>query len=169
LEVGRRGNTWLRIFEDGGILFTAPLIDFWWPPRRPGDPERLLWPYAVLEYPISVFRIAARLYSEQGCLEAEIREEAALVTHLAVFNLAGWTLRPGSPGRWIYRPPEPIPYNRGEDFILERPLILPLEEAKQPDRCGFRLIQRFYEAFGLSRDQMPVEFDQKVGRLILPE
>lgn len=169
LEVGRRGNTWLRIFEDGGILFTAPLIDFRWLPRRPGDPDRLLWPYAVLEYPISVFRIAARLYSDYGHPDAEIRDEAALVAHLAIFNLAGWTLRPGSPLRWLYRPPEPIPYTRGEDFILERPLTFPLEEIKQPDGCGFRLIQRLYEAFGFSRDQIPQEFNQKAGRLVLPE
>lgn len=169
LEVGRRGNTWLKIFEDGGILFTAPLIDFWWPPRRPEDPNRLLWPYAVLEYPISVFRIAARLYSDPHCLEAAIRDETALIAHLAVFNLTGWALRPGSPRQWMYRAPEPIPYTKGEDFILERPLIFSLEETEQPDRCGFRLIQRLYEAYGFSRDQIPQEFDQKAGRLILPE
>ena len=169
LEVGRRGNTWLKIFEDGGILFTAPLIDFLWPPRRPEDPKRLLWPYAVLEYPISVFRIATRIYSDPHNLGIQIRGGTALIAHMAVFNLAGWALRPYSPRRWMYRSPESITYAKGEDFILERPLIFSLEELSQPDACGFRLIQRLYEAYGFSREQIPEEFDQRAGRLILPE
>jgi hypothetical protein len=169
LEVGRRENTWLKVFEDGGVLFTAPLVDFWSPPRRRDDPERLLWPYAVLEYPISVFRIASTLYGATGDSRMEDKAAVAVVVHLAVFGLSGWTLRPGSPRRWTLRPPAANPYTEGEDFVLERPLVFAAEELEQPDLCGFRLIQRLYGAYGFSRSQIPEEFDQRVGRLVLPE
>jgi hypothetical protein len=43
------------------------------------------------------------------------------------------------------------------------------EVRDHPDRCGFLLTSRVYEAFGFGLDQMPRELDQKAGRLILPE
>lgn len=169
LEAGRKGNTFLRIFEDGGASFTAPLIDFWWPPRRPDDPEKMLWPDAVLEYPISVFRIVAQICQQSPWWAGRMPDETDLVVHMAVFNCKGWSLRPGSPRRWAFRPPKAVTFTRSDDFVLEKPLVFSLREMENPDACGFRLLQRFYEAFGFSRDQMPSELDRKTGRLVLPE
>ncbi len=169
LDVGRKENTFLKIFEDGGISFTAPLIDFWWPSRRPDDPPKLLFPDAVLEYPISVFRLASQIYRRSPLWAGESLDETDLVVHMAVFNCKGWSLRPGSPRRWTFRPPEAVTFTKSDDFVLEKPLVFPLREMESPDVCGVRLLQRFYEAFGFSREQMPSELDRKTGRLVLPE
>lgn len=169
LEVGRKENTFLKVFEDGGISFTAPLIDFWWPSRRPDEPKRLFFPDAVLEYPISVFRIAAQLYRRSPIWTGKGRDETDLVVHMAVFNCRGWSLRPGSPRQWTFRPPEAVVFTRADDFVLDQPLVFPLNEMENPDACGVRLLERFYEAFGFSRAQMPLEIDRKTGRLILPQ
>ncbi|HEY0552870.1 MAG TPA: hypothetical protein VGG20_01285 [Thermoanaerobaculia bacterium] len=168
LDVGRKENTFLRIFEDGGISFTAPLIDFWWPSRRPDDPQRMFFPDAILEYPISVFRLAAQIYRRSPLWAGEGPDETDLVVHMAVFNCKGWSLRPGSPRRWTFRPPEAVTFTKGDDFVLEKPLVFPLREMENPDVCGVRLLQRFYEAFGFSRAQMPAEIDRKTGLLNLP-
>ncbi len=169
LDVGRKENTFLRIFEDGGIAFTAPLIDFWWHSPLRDDPKKLLFPDAVLEYPISVFRIAAQLYRQSEVWTGEGRDETDLVVHMAVFNCRGWSLRPGSSRGWALRPPEPVMFARADDFVLEKPLTFPLSEMENPDGCGLRLLQRFYAAFGFSREQMPSEIDWKTGRLILTQ
>lgn len=169
LEVGRSGNAFLKIFEDGGLAFSAPLIDFWWPSRRPEESKTQLWPDAVLEYPISVFRIASQAYRWSSSWTEPAVDETDLVVHMAAFNLRGWSLRPGSPRAWSFRPPEARVFEWSDDFVLERPLVFPLRDMERPDACGFRLLQRFYEAFGFSRDQIPAELDRKAGRLLLPE
>jgi hypothetical protein len=61
-------------------------------------------------------------------------------------------------------------YTTGDDLAWEDPLVFSLQEViEEPDRCGFRLVRRVYEAFGFYEDAIPKEFDRKTGRLVLPE
>ncbi len=61
-----------------------------------------------------------------------------------------------------------IDIDRVKDLVVE--LEFSAEQIQQePDRCGYRLVERVYEAFSYRREQIPEEFDQKTGRLILPE
>jgi hypothetical protein len=58
----------------------------------------------------------------------------------------------------------------GVDAIAERPLVFTTEEfLLETDYCGFRLLRRIYQAFGLREDDIPQEFDRRTGRLVLPE
>jgi hypothetical protein len=53
---------------------------------------------------------------------------------------------------------------------LESPLIFRFSEiCALDDRCGYRRVERVYEAFGYRRDAIPKEFDSASGRLVLPE
>lgn len=167
LEVGQEGGRSLRIFPDGGLSFTIPLASFRWRSPFREDPATMLWPDAVLEYPVSVFRLASAIY-KSAPVDRDVWRDSALVAHMAAFNLKGWFLRPDSPRRWTFQPPAPVPFSLGEDFVLEKPLVFPSKDLDQPDACGFRLILRIYEAFGLTRSQIPPEFDQKEGRLVIP-
>jgi hypothetical protein len=42
------------------------------------------------------------------------------------------------------------------------------EVIDRPDRCAFRVVRRLYEAFGLSEDAIPHEYDREAGRLLFP-
>ena len=111
------------------------------------------------------------LYQNEGLWERPVPANISLVAHLSLFNLRGWSLRPGSPSNWfpLSRAPKAHIFEL-DDFILDRPLELKLDDLlEQPDRCGYRLIRRIYEAFDFGEDAIPAEYDRKTGRLILPE
>lgn len=149
----------VEIRRDGGLVFGLPLWRLHWK----ADDPREIWPFVLLEYPISAFRIARKIY------EGKLQPRDLVVAELALFGISGWTLRPGSPGRW-FRAEEPGSFTESTDLTWERPLVFPFGEIDaEPDRCGYRLIERVYEAFGLRREAIPEEFDRTAGRLVLPE
>jgi len=142
----------------GALVFRAPLGALYFK----GD-EREIWPAALLEYPVSAFRIARRIY--EGVLE----EADLIAADLALIGARGWKLRPGSQRAAGYRPPA-AELGDLADAVLERPLVLTYGElAAHPDRGGYRLIERVYEVFGFRRDAIPREYDPASGRLVLPE
>lgn len=146
----------VEIRRDGGLLFQASLESLQWKGED-------IWPFILLEYPVSAFRIVRKLY------EGKMNDDGAVVADLALFGLRGLKLRPGSPGNW-FSSKQTRTFNEADDFLLDSPLVFKAEEIEnEPDRCGFRLVERVYEAFGLGREAIPREFDQEVGRLILPE
>jgi len=145
----------------GGLLFEASLKALHWK----GD-DHALWPLSVLEYPMSAFRIAKGIY--EGTLGIEER----VVADLAFFGIRGWTLKSGSPlDPHFFRLVTPIVYpGPDEDLTWTKPLVFELRDVLEtPDRCGFRLVRRVYEAFGLRERDMPPEYDRDSGRLLLPD
>jgi len=144
----------VEIRRDGGLVFSAPLKSLHWR----GNPNQI-WPPVLLEYVVSTFRIARSIYGEH------LQPKDAVVTDLAISGLKGWELRPGMPGAW-HR--SWVAFD-ADDFVLVQPLAFPFEEIEAaPDRCGYRLIERIYEAFGFRRESIPL-FDPATGRLVLPE
>jgi hypothetical protein len=150
-------SRFVEIRRDGGLTFKLPLEDL----HRKGETKEI-WPYALVEFPVSAFRIARKVY------EGKLRPKDQLLADMAFFGIHGWKLRPGSPDDW--GPREPREFADSRDLIWERPLAFSFEELEaEPDRCGYRFIQRVYEAFGFGREAIPKEFDRQTGRLILPE
>lgn len=141
----------------GGLTFEVPLDALFWK----GE-EREIWPFALLEYPISALRIAGAIYADV------LPHGARVVADLSFFGIRGWKLRPYSPDRWLRGIPRP--FEESEDLVSDGPLDFSADEVKnEPDLCGYRLVERVYEAFGIRREQLPAEFDVKSGRLILLE
>ena len=146
-----------EIRKDGGLVFTVSLRALYWK----GQPQEI-WPYSLLEYPISAFRIARSMY------QGKLAPGDPVIADLGLIGVKGWKLRPGSPGWGGYSEPEV--FMESEDLVWEKPLLFTSAEInREPDRCGYRLVERVYEAFGYRRDMIPEVFDQKTGRLVFPE
>jgi hypothetical protein len=150
------------VFHCGKITLCAPLRSL-----HHQSAEKEILPYALLEFPTSVFRLASRIYRT-----LDLPKDSRVIADLAVFGLAGWTLRPYSPSefRYLLHPAEheEWPFPDGDDFVLESPFRFPAREVREdPDWCAYQLISRVYEAYGHSRDVIPREFDPQSRKLLL--
>jgi hypothetical protein len=161
IVVAERGGRRTEIEEDGGVAFTAPISALYWK-----GPERQIWPYILLELPISVFRLASTLYAK-----ARPSEATEILGDMALTQVRGWSLRPYSVRSSGYvLSTEGRTYEEEADLIWDEPVVCSLDEVRdEPDRCGFRLVRRVYQAFGYDEEKVPSEFDRESGRLVLPE
>jgi hypothetical protein len=149
----QHGPRSVEIRRSGAITFTAYLAVL-----SKGD-HGVIWPDALLEYTVSGLRIARAVYQDH------IHAGGRVVADLALFNVRSWKLL-ATPGRWQ----DPRAFTEADDFLLEKPLVFRAEEIRdEPDRCGIRLIERVYEAFGFPAEALPPEVDRQSGRLVLPE
>lgn len=170
IEWGRHGEFWnstrarmevgedyrVRVADDGTMLFRVALHRL----HHKGD-ENEIWPLVLLEFPISAFRIAHVFY--QGYLAPDDQVAA----DLALLGIGGWGLRGGTPGDF---PGSKRPVPEEESDLIWEPLVFSFQEIDEtPDRCGFRLVRRVYQAFGFRETDMPRQYDQEAGKLILPE
>ncbi len=147
----------VEIRRDGGLLFSAPLEALYWK----GDEDQI-WPPVLIEYIVSALRLARAIY------QGPLRPRDAVVVDLLLSGLKDWKLRPGTPGVW-FSGNRPKVFTE-DDFVLAQPLVFRFEELDSdsgPDRCGYRLIERVYEAFELRREAIPNIFDPQSGRLTL--
>ena len=173
LMVGESDAVALSIYRHDGIKLRLPLEKLH-AGHEPGAPKPLHW-LSLMELPVSVFRLLSKMIKIETCWEKPLAPDTLFVCSIALFGLEGWTLRPCS--RRTYQLNEWMAYlsqepgsSSDQDFILVNPLPFTLSEVRDyPDRCGVLLTSRVYEAFGFGPDEMPPEFDQKAGRLILPE
>jgi hypothetical protein len=168
IRIGREDQFELTLEARGGVSMTAPLKSFSAAGATPPELGRLLWPFDLLELPVSVFRLLDAIHSRSDLWPRAVPPSTRFWAHLALYGLQGWHLRPGSPGKWGYRPPAAARFEE-MDFILERPLVFRLAELREPDNCGYRLVSRIYESFGFPDSAIPGEFDRKLRRLVLPE
>lgn len=154
---GTREITRTEFRRDGGAEFEVALDAL----RRGGQD---LWPIILLEYPVSGLRLARQVY-EEG-----LSTSSHVVADLALFAVGKRMLRPGSPDQVTFLLDEGVRLTEGEDAVSERPLVFTAREfLEETDRCGFRLLRRVYQAFGLREDDIPRELDRRTGRLVLPE
>lgn len=139
-----------------GTLSFRVALDFFHLQREPNQ----LWPGMLVEYPTSAFRIARYIYRKWGASTRNVIE-------CALLDIEGWGLRSGDPASFRFRYLRF--YEEARDLVWEEPLVFTKDEILgEPDRCGFRLVRRIYEAFGHPEDSIPF-FDRKSRRLVLPE
>ncbi len=156
---------WVRLYRDGGIEFTMPIENLYWKSVSGRSEVRAkeIWPYSLLEYPISVFRLARAIYNDHAR-----NKLGPVLGDMALFGLQGWTLRPYSPRSFGYRLSTQEPY-REENLLFQKPLTYtPDEILEEPDRCGFRLVDQVYDRFGYWEKEIPQELNQESGRLVIP-
>jgi hypothetical protein len=121
-------------------------------------------PYALIEYPVSVFRLMATILRTHDPGQADLR----VVVGLVMKGIRGWVLTPGSPREpvRVSGKPEPFP----DDVLEIDPEKLEFDANKlkeSPDQCALRLVRLIYARFGFESDAIPREFDQKQGVLLL--
>jgi hypothetical protein len=143
------------IKRNGGMTFAGPLAALFWSQGELGS-------LRLMEYTISAFRIAAEVY------RGRLKPGERIVADLALFGVKGWKLRSDSPqAPWSSRRNLKA-FEESEDLSQELEFLAEQID-EEPDRCGYRLVERVFEAFGYEREWIPAEFDQKTGRLILRE
>jgi hypothetical protein len=155
----------VRLYGDGAIEFTVPIDNLYWKSAsgRPNADANEIWPFCLLEYPISIFRLASTFFREQA-----LERFGAVLGDMALFGLKDWTLRPYSPRsiRYKFHNPKPFPE---ENLLLPNPLTFQRDEIlDEPDRCGIRLVAQVYESFGYWEKEIPQEFDRERGQLVFP-
>jgi hypothetical protein len=153
-------DNYVEIKRSGAVVFRTRLERL----ENPGrDRPRELLSYPVVEFPISVLRLAAKIIESWGPKVREVFVDFAFV------GLRGWSLpwrSPLSPSSRFH-----VPKRFEEDNLVPpQPFRFTRDElVQEPDRCGLRLITFIYEAFGYPADAIPPEFDQRIGTLtILP-
>lgn len=160
LVLGKPAFRQLEICSDGLVAFSVPLERLSWIEEQD---QRLIWPYALMEYPVSVFRLASKLYAQhRSGLEKVLAD-------LALIGVVGWGLRPYSPNSLGFDIEDPSRFEDADDLLFAQPFeFRPEEFIEHPDRCALRLIAEVYQAFGHDRSKIPSEFDQREGQLLIP-
>lgn len=176
MPVLRAGHVFLGEVDDfslvidrhQGFKFRAPLRIFHAGKR--GEERKPLWFRALLEIPISIFRLLSVMLRQDELWERRPNDNTVFLSTLGMLGLDGWSLRPYSPAiGWLSYLRNPARFTEAPDLVLPKPLQFKLGEIRDyPDRCGFRLARRIYEAFGYSVKEMPPEYDQERDRLALP-
>ncbi len=157
LRHGDGDDSYVQVKRNGAIEFRATLDRLHW--KRP-EPE--IWPYALIEFPVSLMRLAAKLVESKG------PEVTHVLVDFAFIGMRGRTLRPGSPRYPAIGTRKPEAF-ADDDLVPDKPFRFDRDELiNAPDRCGLRLVTRIYEGFGFDADAIPPEFDQGSGTLVIP-
>ena len=159
---GEEGSVqWTSVSERGDVEFAAGLERLQWQGQATS-----LWPLALLELPVSVARLVRTLYADFAA--SPPGPDTQVVLGLGLFQIGGWTLKPGSPSSIAYLMQEPRAF-RGTDAFLGEPVAVSWQELRAtPDRCAFHLVRQVYQAFGYEERDIPVEYDRDSGRLTFP-
>lgn len=154
---GYDDEEYVELQKTGSLELRVPLERFHW---KGG--ERELWPYALLEFPVSLFRLASKFFETWGA-----EQTGEVLVDFTFVELRGWSLRRGSPRRPRYGLAPEI-YGEFDHLAPPKPFRFQREEVvAEPDRCGARVIAFVYEAFGYGEDAIPPELDREKGRLVI--
>jgi hypothetical protein len=161
VKIGDEAIPWVTTVSSAGeitfALSSQSLFKF-------DDDRRDLIIHALLELPVSIFRLAAEIIKRYGT----DRPGLQIVTGMTITGMHDARLRPGSASDPLA--PWEAPRQLEEDTIEGDPaqLVFSADDVvSNPDRCGLRLVRLIYSAFGFDRDAIPPEFDQKQGVLLL--
>lgn len=161
------GRQTLLMQNDGTLELTLPLSALFHPSSTRSESDDEIFPYALLEYPVSVLRLFRAVQAV-----APRPRPSDCVVGFAMFGLQGWKLRPFSPRSPGYRIPHPgYPHQTfaDKDLIVD-PLVVAWEDiVATDDRVALRLVRQVYAWFGYEPDAIPEEFDQDDAVLRLGE
>jgi hypothetical protein len=126
-------------------------------------------PYALIELPTSMLRLASRIARRPGG-----SPPPAALAQLLLAGVAGACLPPFPPGTWGYDVGQ-APGWMGPWRTIEEDLVATTvvrfsgdDVAGSPDRCAHRLWSQIYDAFGYPVDRHPGAYDPVSGRLRIP-
>lgn len=147
VELGAKAYKYLEVFENGHMEFWAPLDDrfCWMQSEEERRARPRLYPYPVVEYPVSFLRLAAALmdsvgYSDEVLLQLEYR------------NVRGYSLRPGQPDEIRFLlPDDTTPFDEQHLRIAPRSVSANF----RPDEVAFDLLVHVYRAFGVAPEGIP--------------
>lgn len=158
---GEKPGHEVRIQPDGRLIFQAPRRRL---SRNWDDKDLAVFPYSLLELPVSSFRMASRILARYK----KVGDDSKILIAAQFNDVAGTKLVAGSPRDPFFG----SGYSEDGTFEGKTLVIEPFEIATQdivakPDQAAYRLIRRLYERFGLTEKAIPPEFDKATGVLRL--
>lgn len=148
VELGAKEHAYLKVYENGHMEFWRTIGELFC--RGQSVEERRirprLYPYAVVEYPVSFLRLASAVLSTAGY-------SGEVLIQLQYRNIGGYILRPGSPEEIGFESPLVPSTPFAEPYLLIGPMRIPGNRA--PDEVGFDLLKFVYRAFGVEVDGIP--------------
>ncbi|HVZ85738.1 MAG TPA: ATP-binding protein [Polyangia bacterium] len=152
----------IRLSDEGQLTCWAPRVRL----DRDWDTSgRQISPFALLELPVSAFRVFSKLLDRFA--DKRSLRDGVVVCSASIGGLKGSRLRGGSPNL-----PQ-LPWEQEAILEEDRIEIEPFEvEMSQliakPDAAAYRLVRRIYEQLGLGEGSIPQEFDRTERVLRLP-
>ena len=122
----RRGvmtDLWVR-YRDGEVRFRVDLTELSWASRIGGgwpngtDPDRTFYSCSLIEYPTSVFRLAAEIFRDECIFLPAVEDETPFLVDFFITGLDGWRLRPHDPENPTYALTDPRQYTAGSVLAL---------------------------------------------------
>ena len=143
------------VWENGCIEFWTTLEGL----HHRTDSVQEIYPLALLEYPVSIMRLAAGVYDSFGTPKPRY-----VYADIALTRATGWHLPIYAP-----KPYEASPQTLDDgEFLPPSPLMFSWKEFREhPDHAGYMLVRSVYQAFHLSEDRIPDRYDRKNRRLAL--
>jgi hypothetical protein len=151
----------LVVSKEGRLTYSVPLTSLQFEDRA----QREIYPFALLEYPVSIVRLLAVLLNEYAR-----DSKPGVMLELGMMRVRGWTLWPYAPNKmgWHEEFFGKTTYEDADDVLTTPPLEFEWDEVtSQPDHCAYRAIRLVYEAFHFTEDKIPNVFDAKTHRLDL--
>jgi hypothetical protein len=151
----------IKIMESGGIRFHTALDSL----HLRGEANQI-WPYALVEFPVSVVRLASAVYFREA---REKIERKAVVMDFELIGATGWELKPFSPDDLMFSAREGMCLADDDWFFPDPPSFTFAQIIDEPDACAFKLVRKAYQAFGHTEEKIPHEFDPATHQLRLPQ
>jgi hypothetical protein len=156
VDLGADDDRKTTIWQDGCIEFWVTIRGL----HHRIDQRKEIYPLALLEYSVSIMRLAAGVYGM-----SKSRTLARVVVDTALSRLDGWQLPAYAPGTYGNTlgggEPEAV-----DEFILTKPLEFSWEEFQEhPDYAGYMLVRQIYQAFHLPEERIPRDYDRQARRL----
>jgi len=147
IEGGSKEFEYLALYSNAHMEFWAPLSEhFCWGQKREEFERRPeLYPYPVVEYPVTFLRLYEAILKLSGL-------QGDFIVNLNYINLKGYRLRPYAPKQAGY-----IFADEVAPFQYAHLPLPPLEidHSFNPDTTAYRLLEQVYSAFGLSSKTIP--------------
>ena len=148
VELGAKESGYLRVYENGHLEFWTAIGEaFCW--RQSEEERRIrprLYPYAVVEYPVSFLRLALAVLNRAGY-------SGEVLIQLQYRNIGGYILRPGRPEEIGFESPLVSSTPFAEPHLLVGPMRV--LGSRDPDEVGFDLLKSVYRAFGVDVEGIP--------------
>jgi hypothetical protein len=147
IERGSKEFEYLALYRNAHMEFWTPLRErFCWTQKVEEFKKRPeLYPYPVVEYPVTFLRLYKAVSELPGF-------QGNFIINLCYLNLRGYRLRPYAPKQVGYMFADEL-----KPFDYDNLILPPLRKAYpfDPDKTGYELLVQVYEAFGLSSKMIP--------------
>ena len=148
VALGSKADAYLEVIENGHLEFWTPLDGHfcWMQSEEELRVRPRLYPYPVVEYPVSFLSLARALFDEAGHADE-------MLIQLQYRNVAGYFLRPGQPNEIRFLSPMDPSAPFAKPHLRIGPRRVP--GTFSPDDTAFDLLTSVYRAFELEPDGIP--------------